>query len=201
MDAAAGTAAATASAIPAAVISRNGVRIASRAPWGGYTRISGTTSQLTEVGDTMPGQPIYDTVVPFFSSSFTSLTDITVVGGRSFSVDVTAPADMPSLIGATLSAQMRETPNGRLLAQFHGEVLSATTARFTLNAKQTQEACAVGLSRAVWDAEALISSLEYTLVPNSRVTLVQGVTHVNGSYPDDSARSDGRAYDASVVVS
>lgn len=149
----------------------------------------------------MPGQPIYDTVVPFFSPSFTSLTDVTVVGGRTFSVEVTAPADLPSLIGATLSAQMRESANGRLLATFHGEVLSATTAMFSLNAKQTQEAANTGVSHAVWDAEALINSVEYTLVPVSKVKLVAGVTHVNGSYPDDSARSDGRAYDASVVVS
>ena len=203
MDAAAGTATATASAIPAAVITANGTKVASRTGWGGYTRISGSTVSWMEVGDTMPGQPIYDSVVPFFSPSSTSLTDITIVGGRTFDMTYTVPASLgiADLTGGTVHAQVRESANGRLLATFWCQVIAADQVRFLLSPTHTQAACPPGLKHAVWDAEVLLDSVEYTLIPTSAVTLVPGVTHVNGSYPEDSARSDGRAYDAMVVVS
>lgn len=151
----------------------------------------------------MPGQPIYDTVVPFFSASSTRLTDLAVVGGRTLTFDYVVPVDyaLPSLVGCAVSAQIRDTPTGTLLAQFHCEVTGATTVTFSLNPKQTQDACASGLTRAYWDAEVLVDGVEYGLVPLSRVTLQQGVTHINGSYPEDSARADAFALNASVVVS
>lgn len=198
----AGIALAEGSAVGGAIVAKDGVKVTSRTGMGGYTRITASAVQWTEVGDTLPGQPIYDTVVPFFRSP-TSLTDITIVGGRSFWVDATVDvAGVTDVAGAVFNAQVRSpSPSGTLLAQMTYEVTGPLTVRFRLSPYQTQMATAVTLTRGVWDAEMRLNGVEYTVVPESKVTLIQGVSQGDGSYPDPAAMSTGEAYNAMVVVS
>lgn len=192
------TATASAVAIGAAIVAKDGVKVTGRSGWGGYTRITGSTVQWTEVGDTLPGQPIYDTAVPFFASP-SSLTDITIVGGRTFDVTMAITA-VPSVMGGTIQAQVRaDTPYGQVLATMHAETVDATHVRFWLSPYETQHATAYGFTRAVWDAEVRLNGTEVTIVPQSVVTLIQGVTQLDGAYPDP-VPAIGRAFDALVEV-
>jgi hypothetical protein len=192
------TATASAVAIGASIVAKDGVKVTGRSGWGGYTRITGSTVQWTEVGDTLPGQPIYDTAVPFFVSP-TSLTDITIVGGRTFDVTMEITA-VPSLTGGTIVAQVRaDAPYGMLLATMHAETVDATHVRFWLSPYETQYATGHGFYKGVWDAEIRLNGAEVTIVPQSKVTLVQGVTQLDGFYPDP-VPALGVAFDARVEV-
>lgn len=189
-------------AIGAAVIAKGGVQIAGRTGMAGYTRITTSTVQWTEVGDTLPGQPIYDTVMPFFFSP-ASQTAVTITGGRSFWVDVTvAVTGVTNVAGATFNAQVRApSPSGTLLAQMSYEITGPLTVRFRLSPYQTQAATAITLTGGVWDAEMLLNGMEYTVVPRSKVTLIQGVSQGDGCYPDALCLSSGVALGALVVIS
>ena len=192
------TATASAVAIGAAIVAKDGVKVTGRSGWGGYTRITGSTVQWTEVGDTLPGQPIYDTAVPFFVSP-SSLTDITIVGGRTFDVTLAITA-VPSVVGGTILSQVRaDTPYGQVLATMHAETVDATHVRFWLSPYETQYATSFGNLKAVWDAEVRLNGTEVTIVPQSNVTLIQGVTQLDGAYPDPVPAS-GEAFDALVEV-
>lgn len=194
MDATHATASAV--AIGAAVVAKDGYKVTGRTGWGGYTRIQSSTIQWTEVGDTLPGQPIYDTPVPFYVSPV-SLTDITIVGGRTFDVTMTITA-VPSLIGGEIVAQVRaDNQYGMVLASMHAETVDATHVRFWLSPYETQVATSYGNTRGVWDAEIRLNGAEVTIIPQSRVSLQQGVTQLDGSYP---LPTTGNAYAYNAVV-
>lgn len=196
MDAASATASAV--AIGAAVVAKDGYKVTGRAGWGGYTRIQNSTIQWTEVGAPLPGQPIYDTPVPFYVSP-SSLTDITIIGGRTFDVTMTVTA-VQSLLGGEVVSQVRaDNQYGTALATMHAEVVDATHVRFWLSPYETQVATSFGIIRGVWDAEMRLNGAEVTIIPQSRVTLQQGVTQLDGSYPLPTTGS-GNAYDAAVIT-
>jgi hypothetical protein len=193
------SATASAVAIGAAVVAKDGYKVTGRTGWGGYTRIQSSTVQWTEVGDTLPGQPVYDTPVPFYVSP-SSLTAITIVGGRTFDVIMTITS-VPSLVGGEIVAQVRsDNQYGMLLATMHAEIMDATHVRFWLSPYETQVATSYGTTRGVWDAEIRQNGTEITIIPQSRVTLQQGVTQLDGSYPIPTYGT-GYAYNAAVVTS
>jgi hypothetical protein len=201
MDADAELASAAGTAVGAAVVAKAGIKVSSRGGLGGYNRISGSTVQWVEVGDTLPGQPIYDVAVPFFPSP-TSKTDITIFGGRSFSHVVTVDIEgVTDITQAVFAAQVRaNNPFGHMLATMDYQITGPLTVEFLLNPQQTQSATAAGIRHGVWDAEMHLNGVEVTIVPQSKVTLVQGVSQADDAYPCLGGRAAGVAFNAEVLV-
>lgn len=201
MNVAAVTATATASAIGAAVVSNNGIRVAGRAGYGNYNRIAGSTTQWIEGGDTLANQPIYDITVPFFPTS-TSSTDISIVGGRTYThlLEISlngAPVDITT---ARFISQIRTTAGGPVIATFTPTITDGPAGEVSLilTAYETQVAAAAA-RKGYWDVEMHIDGLEVTVVPTSSVTLTMGISQAV-SFPVESPAGVSVGFPAEVTV-
>jgi hypothetical protein len=184
------------------ILVREGYRVGTRSGMGGFPRITTTTVQWIEVGDPMPGQPIYDTAVPFTPLNTSQQTAITITGGRTYTHDVTVSlAGGPTNItGATFLSQIRTSRNGVGIAQFQWEIIDAPNGKVRLWLSPIQTRAAAQASEiGVWDLEMRIGGREYTVIPESPVTLRLGVSQGDYLYPS-LAYAIGEAFNAALEV-
>lgn len=193
------TATSSAVAIGAAVVAREGVQVTSRGSAGGYTRITTSALQWTEVGDILPGQPIYNTMIPFVAKA-PGTVPLDLIGGRTYEHFLTVlrggqPVDISH---ARFISQIRSR-SGELLANFTPILLDPVVGslKLTLTAYETESAARLS-SSGRWDVEMHLDGKEVTVVPVSPVSLRMGVSQAK-TLPASAPIGVGQAFHASVV--
>jgi len=192
---------ASAEAMTAAVVARDGIQIASPGGLGGYTRITASARMWTEVGESVPDQPVYDTVLPFAPRA--RGVSLTIIGGRTFekTVPVTDADGLPvDITTARFISQIRSR-SGLVLASFTPIVLDgpAGSLKLVLTAYETQVAAGMATS-GVWDVEMHLNGQELTVVPVGKVTLVMGVSQGITATVHEVVAGVCEAFPATVVV-
>lgn len=147
---------------------------------GGYARITGTTAVWNEVGDELPGQPTYDNALSFYpppsGAALLGPQPIYVRGGRDFAFPYVvrdSDGEVMDITGATFVAQIKRSRYHRYIyVEFSYEIGDAEAGEvtFKLGPEQTTE-MALWIHKGVWDAEMILDGIEYTVIPESDVTV------------------------------
>lgn len=178
----------TAEGFGAAVLAQTGIRVAFRSGVDGYNRIATTTSVFSEGSDILLGQPRYD-AIPLFTSPnyYGDAMPLGIIGGRTFILDiiVTLNDEVQDITNASFTAQIKANRKATtVLGDFDYEVLDGPTGslRLTLSPDETHW-MASQITQGVWDLEITTNSGDsFTVIPESRVTVRQGVSHLSDEY-------------------
>lgn len=164
----------------AAIVVVEGTKTAFRGGQGGYSRITASTVMWVEEGDTMPGQPLYSTLIPFYTATPTTDYSINVIGGRDFVKDVYVSLSgvAVDITSAFFMAQIRRGRYSRFaLAGMSYDIVDgpAGHVRLRMNPDQTW-ALSLKAKTAVWDLEMTLANREYTIIHESHVEINPGIS-------------------------
>jgi hypothetical protein len=173
----------TGQAFGAALVINEGQQTLIRIGFGGYARIRNSTQLWAEEGEQMPGIVRYDTMIPFLPLSPVVLRtqDILVRGGRDFFIDVTVyddNGDIVDITNATFIAQIRRYRYAKYsLVQMGFEITDGPGGIVRLHLDPIQTSFLVRcMARGVWDVEMQKDGIESTVIPESKVRVLPGIS-------------------------
>lgn len=175
----------TGHAYGAALVINEGQQTAFRTMFGGYARITGSTQLWSERGEMMPGVARYDRLIPFFPpvmvDQATTVHPILIRGGRDFILDLIIYDDdglVRNITGAVFIAQVRKYRYAKYsVAQMGYEIVDAPNGllrlRLTPDVTSQMVRC---MMVGVWDLEMQLGGVESTVIPESRVRVLPGIS-------------------------